>query len=318
MKAPSLAGIAKIRSNTENTKKQREDSLKAIHSGKPLDVEDEQKPKIKRMQVVAGMNEERATKLAQQPRAPSLDVCFLDLARAAASSVGRVLHNNSEFKGAGFMISNRLFLTNNHVIHNSARAMACLVEFNYELGVMGCPKAVTRFALAPNDFFVSSPQEDLDFTIVAIGNRVSGKGELSDFGFCPLRDTDDKHPLGEFVNIIHHPGESFKQIVLRAHLAAHTDEVLHYYANTRSGSSGSPVFNDQFEPIGIHHYRKPTRIALTPDGRPGPRDANEGIRISAIVKRINSEKNGLSQEQRALIDAALGCSFRHPSLLRRA
>jgi len=262
------------------------------------------------------MNDERATTLAQKLRTPSLDVCSLDLARAAASTVGRVLHNNSEFKGTGFMISNRLFLTNNHVIYNSARAMACLVEFNYELDVMGCPKAVTRFALAPTDFFVSNPREDLDFTIVAIGDRVSGKGELSGFGYCPLEGTDDEHSLGEFVNIIHHPGGNFKQIVLNAQLAAHTDEVLHYYANTRSGSSGSPVFNDQFEPIGLHHYRRPTRTAMTLDGRQGPRDANEGIRISAIVKRINSEKNRLSQTQRALIESALSCPFSHPSLLK--
>jgi endonuclease G len=280
-------------------------------------LEDEQKPKIKRIQHVADMSDERTTTLAQKLRTSSIDVCFLDLARAAASTVGRVLHNNSEFKGTGFMISNRLFLTNNHVIYNSARAMACVVEFNYELDVMGCPKAVTRFALAPNDFFVSNPREDLDFTIVAIGNRVSGKGELSDFGCCPLKDTDDEHSLGEFVNIIHHPGGNFKQIVLKAQLAAHTDEVLHYYANTRSGSSGSPVLNEQFELIGIHHYRRPTRTAMTLDGRPGPRDANEGIRISAIVKRMNSEKNRLSQKQRALLDAALDCPFRQPSLLKR-
>jgi len=244
--------------------------------------------------------------------APSIDVCYLDIARAAASTVGRVLHNSSEFKGAGFMISNRLFLTNNHVIYNSAMATACLVEFNYELDVTGCPTAVTRFALAPNEFFVSNPREDLDFTIVAIGNRVSGKGELSDFGYCPLKKANEEHSLSEFVNVIHHPYGNFKQIVLSARLAAHTDEVLHYYANTRSGSSGSPVLNAQFELIGIHHYRRPTRTAMTLDGRPGPRDANEGIRISAIVKRINSEKNNLNEKQRALIDTALNCPFRHP------
>ena len=138
---------------------------------------------------------------------------------------------------------------------------------------------------------------------------------------CPLRDRDGEYSLGESVNIIHHPGGNFKQIVLRAQLAAQTDEVLHYYANTRSGSSGSPVFNEQFELIGLHHYRRPTRTAMTADGRPGPRDANEGIRTSAIVKRINSEKNRLSQEQRLLIESALGTAFRYPSLidsLRRA
>lgn len=278
-------------------------------------MEDEQKPKIKRIQHVADMDNERATTLAQKPRAPSLDIGFLDLAMAAAATVGRVLHNNLEFRGAGFMISSRLFLTNNHVIYDSRDALASFVEFNHELNIMGRPKPVTRFTLAPNGFFMSSSREDLDFTIVAMGNRVSGKGELSDFGYCPIGGTDNNHPLGEFVNVIHHPGGSFKQIILSAQLAAYTDEVLHYYANTRSGSSGAPVLNDQFELIGIHHYRRPTRMSMTPGGKPGPRDANEGIRTSAIVKRVNSEKNKLTKKQRVLIDTALACPFSHPSLL---
>ena len=242
----------------------------------------------------------------------SLDVCFLGLARAAASSVGRVLQSNSVFKGTGFMISERLFLTSNHVIYDCTKAEDSLVEFNCELDATGRPKDITRFTFAPNEFFMSSPEEDLDFTIVAVGKRVLGKAKLSDFGYCPIGNNEGKQPLASSVNIIQHPGGKFKQITLcQNQLVAQTDEVLHYYAKTKSGSSGSPVFNDQFELIGVHHYRSPSRVALTPDGKPGPEDVNEGIRISAIVKRINSEKNRLSQQQRDLIDSALACPFKH-------
>lgn len=241
----------------------------------------------------------------QKPGAPSLDICFLNLARTAAASVGRVLRNNLEFKGTGFMISNRLFLTNNHVIYNAEYARSCLVEFNNELSMNGCPKPVTRFALAPNDFFMSSPREELDFTIVKVGDRVSGTGKLSDFGYCSLRNTKNTYHLGKFVSIIYYPGGNYKQIILSAQLAGYTDEVLHYYANTRTGSSGAPVLNENAELIGIHHYRRPSRISVTPEGKPGPTDANEGIRTSAIEKRINSEKNSLNHEQQLLISKAL-------------
>jgi endonuclease G len=313
MKAPTPAGIAKIRSNMENNKKQREDSLKASCSEKPLE-----ERKTKRKQANSGEKKEPATRLAQRARALSLDVCFLDLARAAASTVGRVLHNTLGWQGTGFMISDRLFVTNNHVIRDSPKAEEFFVEFNYELDVMKVPKPVTRFALAPNDFFMSSPKEDLDFTIVALGSRVFGKGKLSDFGFCPIKDTENKHELGMLANIVGHPEGQFKQMAIRSNrIVAWNDEVLQYYTKAKVGSSGSPVFNDDWEPIALHHWGCPTRTAYTTNGKLGPEDTKEGIRISAIVKRINSEKNRLSQKQRALIDGALGCPFRQPSLLKR-
>jgi hypothetical protein len=38
-------------------------------------------------------------------------ICFLDLARAASRSVGRVVLPNGQAQGTGFMVSPRLFLT---------------------------------------------------------------------------------------------------------------------------------------------------------------------------------------------------------------
>ena len=249
------------------------------------------------------------------PNQALVDICFLDLARAASETVGRVLRHDS-MKGNGFMISDKLFMTNNHIVHDCEVAKRSVVEFNYELDQCGCPKPTTKFAFEPKDFLMKSPKEDLDFTIVAIGDRVSGESKLTDFGFCPLKVEEDKCALGEFVNIIQHPGLEFKKIVLRTgRLVAQSEEVLHYYATVISGSSGSPVFNDKFEPIAIHHYGCPSRMAFTQNGKPGPKQIAEGIRISAIVKRINSERSNLDKEQRRLVDIALAYSFSYPSLL---
>lgn len=202
------------------------------------------------------------------------------------------------------MISNQLFLTNNHVISNSKDAESYLVEFNCEMNPNGKPKARTTFAISPNELFLSSPREELDFTIVKIGKKVSGKGKLSDFGHFSLKELDSHH-LSKIVNIIHHPLGGYKEIIIGAKLAAFTNEVLHYYANTRTGSSGAPVLNEKAELIGIHHYRRPTRASNTPNGMPGPKDANEGIRTSAIVNKIASEMHTLSQKERILINESL-------------
>jgi endonuclease G len=51
---------------------------------------------------------------------------------AAANAVGRVLRDRRP-QGSGFMVSDRLFLTNNHVIGCKESARQFLVEFNYEL-----------------------------------------------------------------------------------------------------------------------------------------------------------------------------------------
>jgi endonuclease G len=165
---------------------------------------------------------------------------------------------------------------------------------------------------------MSSPEEELDFTIVALGKRLSGKGSLSDFGYYPIKDTE-KHEIGALANIIGHPKGQFKRMAIRNNqITSWSDEVLQYYTAASVGSSGSPVFNDKWELIALHHWGCPTRTAHTPRGKPSPEKTREGIRISAIVKQINSEKNRLSQKQRALIDAALSCPLRHPSRLRCA
>ena len=46
-------------------------------------------------------------------------ISFLELARIAGNTVGRVTYHNNRTHGSGFMITDELFLTNNHVIPSS-------------------------------------------------------------------------------------------------------------------------------------------------------------------------------------------------------
>ena len=247
----------------------------------------------------------------------NVDIVFLDLARAAASTVGRIIRYET-MQGNGFMISDKLFLTNNHLIYGPEEAKRSIVEFDYELNIKEVVKPTTKFTFAPDEFLMTNPEEDLDFTIIALGDRISGKKRLSDIGFCPLKETKNAYSLGDFINIIQHPRNRCKKIGLRNNrLVAQSDEVLHYYTSVTSGSSGSPIFNDRFEPIGLHHYGRPTRISHTRDGKPGPVKSAEGIRVSAIVKRLKMEKNKLPKKQRALLDIALNYPFSQPSILNQ-
>lgn len=327
------AARARIRQTTE----EQERVLEAVQSGRPLDAELVMARKIGRIQAVTGVNQEQAENLAAYEEPATLGladearlgaeriqgrttdfvgVSFLDLARSAANAVGRVVFRSGQPLGSGFMISDWLFLTNNHVIASAQDCQDLLIEFDHELGIDRRPKAVTQFALDPARFFLTNAEDDLDFTVVAVGERVRGSGDLSSFGWCPLLATGDKHILGEFVNVIQHPEGDYKQVVLRENLiVARLQTVLHYLADTQPGSSGSPVFNDQWEVIALHHWGEPFREVKLPDGRPIPKEVNEGIRISAIVRALEAELNTIAESQRQLLAPALDAHRRRPAPL---
>ncbi len=231
-----------------------------------------------------------------------MDIYFLNLALSAASPVVRVLDEESQFKGTGFMVSNSLLLTNNHVLCNPKVASACQIEFNYELDAKQKPKPVTRFALCPSNFFLTNPERNLDFTLTSVGECIYGNAELNSFGYCPL--TAHVEPsVGECANIIQHPKGEYKQIVLReSRILAATKTMLYYAAGTNTGSSGSPVFNDDFEVIALHHYGEPI-VDKKPNGISG--DVNEGIRISAITEHLKGQRRSLNGSKRRLLDSVL-------------
>ena len=62
------------------------------------------------------------------------------------------------------------------------------------------------------------------------------------------------------------------------------DRVLHYRAPTEGGSSGSPVFNQKWNLIGLHHGGGLEVPKL--NNKPGTYAANEGIWIQAIRKAL--------------------------------
>lgn len=329
----SIANAA--RSRVRKSQIEREQVMKAIQSGSPLDAEPNMNRTVSRIQAVTGVDFEQAKRLAhnEDPTKIGLTgdarlgaerlqgktndfvgISFLELARAAASTVGRIVLQDLQPVGSGFAISDQLFLTNNHVIPSISEARRCLIEFNYELDTNMRPRGVVRFELAPEAFFLTNAENQLDFTIVAIGRRISGMGELADFGYCPLLATNDKHILGEFVNIIQHPEGDYKQVVLRENrLVTRLDTVLHYMADTQPGSSGSPVFNDQWEVIALHHWGEPFLETTLSDRQPLQKEVNEGIRISAIARSLEAQKNNLNRTEQALIDAVLNPPYRHPS-----
>ncbi len=235
-----------------------------------------------------------------------VDVAFFERGRRAARAVGRIITLDGAGIGTSFLISPRLLMTNNHVIGNKSSCAGLLVEFDYERDVQGTLLKVTRYTLAPEFCFLTNDQDDLDYTVVALGERVMGEKSLTDFGYLPVSNARNKHQLGDLVNIIQHPDTRPKEAVLRENqLVARNGTTLHYLADTEPGSSGSPVFNVQFVLVALHHWGTPHRELTDEKGKLLPKTVNEGIRASSIFSDLTTLRSSLEPGSRAFIDEAL-------------
>jgi endonuclease I/V8-like Glu-specific endopeptidase len=243
-----------------------------------------------------------------------MSISYLEYGLRVSRSICRIILRSRSGKvigyGTGCMVSPHLLLTNNHVLSSVEEATSALAEFNYQSSTDGQMLQSSAYELDPITFFITNKQ--LDYSVVAVKEKLDGV-PLSDFGWNPLIEEQGKVILGEYLNIIQHPGGEPKQVALRENqLVDLLDDFLHYQTDTAAGSSGSPVFNDQWEVVGLHHSGVPKMDEqgnyLTIDGSvwtPAMGEdriawiANEGVRVSRIVEDIKNQQN-LSQIQRNL------------------
>lgn len=205
--------------------------------------------------------------------------------------------------GSGFLISPRLLITNWHVVPDEAAARGTLVYFDKELDLFGAPMSETTFGLDPDAFFLASDENHLDYAVVALGPRKSGTTDQNDFGFIMISDDPDKHVIGMNVNIIQHPSGRSKMIAVRNNLLVFRGERgLLYETDTEVGSSGAPVFNDDWDLVALHHWGRPH---LEAEDNQRLKSVNEGIRISAIYQDLSNRKGEVAAEERPLLEQAL-------------
>jgi V8-like Glu-specific endopeptidase len=252
-------------------------------------------------------------------------VCFLERGLQVSRTVGRVRIRDSRGRpmgyGTGFLVSPRLLLTNNHVLRSATEAGNSQIEFNYQSGVDGASLPSVLFALDPGTFFVTNAR--LDYTLVAVKPRSLEGQELQDFGFNRLIEAQGKVLLGEYVNIIQHPNGEPKQLALRENQVVDLlEDFCHYQTDTAPGSSGSPVYNDQWEVVALHHMGVPKRSEdgrlLTASGETWEQGmdpallawkANEGVRVSSLVRHLRARSlSGEAARLRAEVLEAVGSS----------
>lgn len=261
-----------------------------------------------------------------------LGASFFDLGKRAAQCIVRVDIRTPEGRsgsGTASMVTNRLLMTNNHVLPKKEWAARSSVTFDFEDDIDGNPRQTVTFKLDPETFYVTD--KTVDFAIVAV-KEISSQPPgipLSNYGFNPLDKSPGKIAIGESINIIQHPSGMHKQVVLQENrlldLPKDAPDWLHYESDTLPGSSGAPLFNNRWEVVGLHHAgwaeRDEQGRILTKDGRVWEKSmgegainwlGNEGARISRVVIKAEelARAQGLTAEQEKLLDELVNPSKR--------
>lgn len=195
---------------------------------------------------------------------------FLEHGVTRAQSVCRIVTDMSY--GSGSLIASRNFvMTNNHVIPDFATAEVSIAEFDYDEDDI-----LYTVKLDPDAFFITN--KDLDFTIVACDPSPLPLNIKA----IPLLTDPQTVTRNERVNIIQHPKGRRKELSLHDNKVTYIyDKGIRYTADTEPGSSGSPVFNNEWDLVALHHAGWSDM-----DGEA----TNEGIRISAIVDYLVAQQ----------------------------
>jgi V8-like Glu-specific endopeptidase len=229
-----------------------------------------------------------------------LDIHLLNGALYCARAVGRVEVPEGTARGTGFLIGPDLLLTNNHVLSNAGDLEEGVVRFGYYNDTSGVPEKGKVVKMKPG-FFFTSPAVELDYSLVQlqempVRKTVSEKqltkpmAELAQMGkhrgYLVLMP--NKPPERSRVNIIQHPrGDPLKVVMTQNYVDSCTDTRLLYVADTMDGSSGSPVFNQKWEVVALHHsgapYPSDTGNAVKRAWK-GRFRVNEGILVRAILE----------------------------------
>ena len=244
-----------------------------------------------------------------------LPINYLTIGYLQSQSVGCIRYfDRQEGKGAvatGFLISPDLVMTNHHVFPvDDAAAFTNAIKdpvmiFNHEYDLDGKLPDPIEFALDPDRFFYTVKSLDLALIGIAPMDR-RGVTTIKQQGYLVLNGALGKAGLGDFASIIQHPAGREKQIAIRRNEIINLDlpDAIIYVSDTAQGSSGAPVFNDQWQVIALHsagiskknkagQYVDKNNAVIEPvngkldEGRI-VYESNRGIRISSIMAHLRT------------------------------
>jgi endonuclease G len=209
-----------------------------------------------------------------------LDIAFLRRGVELGAAVCRLLVTLSgeQYYGTGFRIGPDLLLTNHHVLfdhdHGDAQATAVEAWFGYERSFAGLDMPHTVVMGDPTSIV---GQKEHDWAVVRTAEAMPAEAPVIVLTGSKPVAVDDR------VYIIQHPGGAPKKIGMIHNVVRHVDEdVVQYLTDTEGGSSGSPVFNEQWQIVALHHQWTEAKEGGVTEIR------NQGQRIERVVAGLQT------------------------------
>jgi V8-like Glu-specific endopeptidase len=196
-----------------------------------------------------------------------------------------VTSGGKRWSGTGFLVAPGLGMTNHHVLSDDAQLSGTKAKFNYQETFDGKDESTQVYEAKAKGLFYAN--QELDCAVFEVEGE-PGK----EWGYLPLEPRNVEPD--QRINIIQHPFGQPKQISIQNNLVEYVGgNVIQYVTSTNPGSSGSPVLDDEWQVVGLHHAGGNIKEPTT--GRFYNR--NEGIVMSKILA-------DLPADIRALIDEA--------------
>jgi V8-like Glu-specific endopeptidase len=209
-----------------------------------------------------------------------------------ATGVAQIRDRSGNCHGSGFLVRGAdlhqgigqewVVVTNAHVVSDD------LAEQNSVPAALPADEVRIRFeAKDSNEEFevdkilFSSPRAELDCTILSLNSPVVHENPYPIAKRLPLVDKNQR------VYIIGHPrGGGLSYSIDDNLLLDHERSVVHYRAPTEGGSSGSPVFNQDWDLLALHHAGGMKMKQL--NGKAGTYPANEGLYFQSIRDAVTA------------------------------
>jgi endonuclease G len=235
-----------------------------------------------------------------------MPVSFLTAGHRASLSVARVcvpqyvkgnpVMNGSRPQlglGTGWLIAPSLLVTNHHVVEArfkgdppvtqqdiDLQAHSAQAWFNY----VDAERAHVEYRVAR----LEAINARLDYAVLRLVDVAVNEGpSLREWGFLDLASEAYELRRGVPLNIIQHPAGDVKQVAIRRndYIGPGEENRFYYLTDTLPGSSGSPVFNDDWEVVGLHRASRtlPEKVYLKGETI---KYNNVGVHIHAILRDL--------------------------------
>ncbi|OQP40686.1 hypothetical protein A4H97_13765 [Niastella yeongjuensis] len=215
-------------------------------------------------------------------------------------AVARIGRETNKGMGTGFLLQGKalheklgtelVLITNAHVVSNDPA--------ENKKGALHSDEAVVIFEILNyqekftiKEIIWSSPSTELDVTILRFDEEglVRLQKLTENIAIYPVslyQPMVSNEKANNRIYIIGHPAGGTLQLSLYDNVLLDSEDPrIHYRTPTIGGSSGSPVFNQNWQLIGLHHAGSKDMPML--NGKPGRYEANEGIWIQAIKRGLS-------------------------------